>query len=445
MLFGLGLTVILIEVRNHTHMWHEHQSGQTIWTDPELLWEIVLFGLVLPLLAGVLLEYSGRTAIERDKMVKAQALRRALIEQMHEAESWPELTKLIVTTPGNVVSADRTWLLAQRADDESFAQIAQWQRPTTGSLPLQPAVTPSVCEQCAATKAVQGTRIFSCTHLDAAHGAAYTRYCRWLSSEETGKTALLIDVPADRPLTTGQIKVLDDLGDEMSLAIINANLHYEKQRQIDSVMNERQRIARDLHDTLGQNISYLRFKLEQLSDSWSEYNGVELQGDLANMMRAADEAYEQVRDTLEELRTAEHRNLSEAVQQYAAQAGKRSGFSVQVHTDGQPEPLSARKVRQIMYVLREALNNVEKHAHAHSVDIDLLWRDGAFTMKVRDDGVGFRPRTVNRADRYGLSIMAERARTINAELSIDSTPEEGSEVSLRMPLSGSATAVSKKQ
>ena len=59
--------VIAIEIRNHAHMWREHQSGQTIWTDHELLWEIILFGLVLPILAGVILEYMGRTAIERDR------------------------------------------------------------------------------------------------------------------------------------------------------------------------------------------------------------------------------------------------------------------------------------------------------------------------------------------------------------------------------------------
>ncbi|MFN2138783.1 MAG: hypothetical protein ACK2UK_22695, partial [Candidatus Promineifilaceae bacterium] len=49
-LFGMGLAVIAIEVRSHTNMWLEHQSGQTIWTDPELIWEIILFGLVIPIL-----------------------------------------------------------------------------------------------------------------------------------------------------------------------------------------------------------------------------------------------------------------------------------------------------------------------------------------------------------------------------------------------------------
>lgn len=438
-LFGLGAAVIAVEVRNHKLMWQEHNSGQTILTDPMLVWELVIFGLILPIVAGIVLGYTGRTAIERDKMARALELRRALIAQMHQAQSWHELAELIVSTPGNVVTVDRTWLLAQRANDEEFFQIANWERPASGRLAPYLQVSPASCQRCEQAKSLKETRVLTCNCPEAeSRNLPCTRYCLWLSTKETGKAALLIDVPPEQPLSKGQIKVLDDLGDEMSLAIDNANLHYEKQRQGDIALNVRQRIARDLHDTLGQNISYLRLKLGQLSEDELDPGRIEFQNELANMLRVADEAYEQVRDTLEELRTAEFIDLEETVRQYADQVGENAGFSVIVYSSEQLGVLSARRIRQTMYILREALNNVEKHAKAQNVDVHLFWREDEFIMAVHDDGIGFYLEEVNREERYGLTIMGERARAINAHLTIDSTLEKGTEVRLRVPLPDSA-------
>jgi len=445
-LFGMGAAVIIIEVRNHTHMWQDHQSGQTVWTDPELIWEIFLFGLVLPILAAVIFGYMGRTAIERDEISRELELRRLLVAQMQEVQSWPELVNLLVTTPGNMVSADRAWLLAQRSDEEEFDQLAHWQRPGDELLPSYPPVNPAVCERCVKATSLRETRISTCQHEDAGSSSSlHYRYCLWLSSERTGKAALLFDMPSEHPLGKGQMKVLDDLGDEMSLAIDNANLQYLKQRQVDVAANERLRIARDLHDTLGQNISYLRLKLEQLNAAGQVPGPFEFQNELAKMLVVAEEAYEQVRDTLEELRTTEHGDLEKTIRLYADKASARTGFSVSIHSSGQPQTLSIRTSRQLMYITREALNNVEKHANAHNVDIHLQWSDGEFKLTIGDDGIGFQPEELNTEDRYGMTIMGERAHAIDANLAIESSPGEGTNLTLTLPLSNKVEVGLKSQ
>ncbi len=417
-------------------MWQRHQSGQTVLTDPELIWEIFLSGLVLPILGGVILGYIGRTAIERDKIAEELELRRTLVTQMQEVQSWPELAELVVATPGNVVSADRAWLIAQRSDEEEFDQIAHWKRPGSNQSASYPLVNPNVCENCSGTQSLTKTRILTCRHTDFGMQATQcTRYCLWLTSEKTGKSALLFDLPSNRPLDTSQIKVLDNLGDEISLAIDNANLQYVRQRQADIVKNERQKIARDLHDTLGQNISYLRLKLEQLSASHQSSDQTKFQDDLANMLLIADEAYEQVRDTLEELRATEHPDLEESIELYATQAAQRTGFSVQIHSNGQPQELSIRKSRQMMYIVREAINNIEKHANAQNVDIYLQWHEDEFRLTVRDNGKGFNIKELNTEERYGITIMKERSLAINADLTIASTPGNGTELTLCLHLS----------
>lgn len=432
-LFGLGWAVVLLEVRNHAMMWHEHQTNQTILTDQELVWEMVIFGLILPLLAGLILGYTSRTALERDKITQAMQLRQALVAQLHNAQSWQELTELIVMTPGNVVHADRTWLLSQRSGDAEFTAVAQWERANNSTFPVQSTIAPAACQQCAVA-ATDEAKIFTCSHLNSSETSSkYIRYCRWLSFEETGKSALLIDVPHDRPLNVSQIQVLDDIGDEMSLVIINANLQYDRQRQLNNVMNERQRIARNLHDTLGQNISFLRLKLEQLNDNLLAQGDANLQSDLSKMVHAAEEAYEQVRDTLEELRAVKHIDLEESIRQYADQASKRSKFAINVHVRNHIKRFSVRHNRQIMYIVREALNNVEKHANAQNVEIDLQWGNDEFVMIIQDDGVGFYPFTIHHDGHYGLLIMHERANAINAKLSIESMPSQGTKLTLYVP------------
>lgn len=437
-LFGLGATIILVEIRNHKLMWIEHKSGQTILTDHMLVGEIFVFGLVLPLVAGLVLSYTGRTAIERDEIARGLALHRELVAQIHAARDWRELSDLIVSTPGNIIAADRTWLLAQRPAEETFTQIASWERPISDDSPFYHPVNPAQCARCTITETLPKTRIHSCNCPEAkSRDFRCNRYCLWLSTEEQGRAVLLIDVVKDRPLRTGQIKVLNDLGDEMSLAIDNANLYYVNQRQKDLAKSERQRIARDLHDTLGQNISFLRLKLEQFSNDWPDPKDAHFQDELANMLHVADEAYEQVRNTLEELRTTEQKDFTEMVRLYSTQLGERAGFVVYIHTSGQSGTLSARRTRQIMYILREALNNVEKHAAASQVDLYLMWGNDEFVLTIRDDGVGFQPEDVDKTKRYGIAIMTERAREINASLFIRSKPGAGSELTLSLPLSSS--------
>jgi two-component system nitrate/nitrite sensor histidine kinase NarX len=230
------------------------------------------------------------------------------------------------------------------------------------------------------------------------------------------------------------MKMLNDLGGEISLAIDNANLQLHEQVQIDAARSERLRIARDLHDTLGQNISYLRLQLERLNTSSLVSDSAEFQDVLANMALVADEAYEQVRDTLDELRTTEHRELEEEVRSFASQAASRAGFSADVHSTGQPGTLFHRQSRQILYILREILNNVEKHADSKNVDIHLQWCDEAFRLVVCDDGKGFKVDEPRIGDAYGLAIMKERSRAINADLIINSIPGSGTEITLILPL-----------
>lgn len=435
-LFAMGILIVSLEVRNHAIMWQEHRSNQTIWTDQELVVEIFIYGLLTPVLVGVIIGHMGRLAAERDKVARELQLRRERMRKISNSENWHELTEHVVTTPGTIIPAEHAWLFAQRSGAEEFEQVAHWERFGSEVVPSFTILSSAVCMRCLQEQSQAGSRLLECPHPDPASGGlAVNRYCLCLSGGMR-KAALLFLVPHDRALAASEMRMLEELGSEMALAIDRASLHVLERNQDDITKKERMRIARDLHDTVGQNVTYLRLKLEQLNTSSLASNGAEFHDALANMLAVADETYAQMRNTLEALREQDHRPVEEVVRQYAIQSGERSGFDVRMHSTGPVSNLSPQQRRQVAYIAREALNNVEKHAHAQRVDIYLLWQDNELTLMVRDDGQGFDQAEYDGMSGYGIAIMGERSRAINANLVFTSAPGEGTEVTLNLPVKG---------
>lgn len=434
-LFVTGILIIAIEVQNHRLMWQNHNSGQTIWTDRELQWEIVAYGLLMPLIVGAILAYLSHMAAERDKLARELVQRRELMHKVNESESWHEMAEQIVATPGSVVAAHHAWLLAQKSGQPGFEQVAKWERSAgLAATPIQQ-VIPEVCEQCLDAHSLNGHRLINCQEsVSEIESRAARRYCLFLSDRPSRKAALLFDVPEDESLSQSQLRVMEELGTEMALALDKVNLRALETQQGEATRDERLRIARDLHDTVGQNVSYLRLKLEQLSTSQLASDESGFHDVLDRMLAVTDETYLQLRHTLEALRTTEPLPLEEVITSYATQVSDRAGFSLQVHSNGISSALPADWTRQIAYIAREALNNVERHSAASQVKIHLDWLPDQFRFILHDNGIGFDPTTSVGEKSFGFTIMGERAQAIGAEFLIHSEPGNGTEIELRLPL-----------
>jgi len=197
---------------------------------------------------------------------------------------------------------------------------------------------------------------------------------------------------------------------------------------------ERARIARNLHDSLGHSLGYLHLKLDELAGARALSDNLEARRALVHMRDVANEAYELVRGMLAALLPSNATDLATALLIQARSVGERGNFKVQVTSEGQPCPLSPIVQQQLLYLLEEALVNVEKHADAQLVDIDLVWGQDALTISLSDDGVGFDPQGISSEGHFGLAIMHERAREINGRLTLASCPTAGTQLVLRLPL-----------
>ncbi len=228
-------------------------------------------------------------------------------------------------------------------------------------------------------------------------------------------------------LSPREAQLLEGVGEQAALAIDNARL-FRRLRTV-GADQERTRIARDLHDRVGQSLVYLAFELDRLVSKADAGLKAELEGLRDDVRRAVSE----VRETLYDLRTevSEQVGLPVVLDDFVQRVQSRSGLSVKLNVDGDCR-LPLTHERELLRIAQEAVTNVERHADASSVIVSLrLQPDGAM-LEVADDGQGFVKGNAGRLDSYGLVGMRERADAIGAALEIDSALGRGTTIRCRL-------------
>jgi signal transduction histidine kinase len=225
--------------------------------------------------------------------------------------------------------------------------------------------------------------------------------------------------------TDRDVEVVSGFVEPAALAIDNARW-FTRLRTV-GADEERTRIARDLHDRIGQSIAYLAFELDRLVER--DESGESISRELGQLREDVRGVIREVRDTLYDLRTdvSDVSGVADVLEEYAARVGERSGIQVHVDAD-RSHRLPILQERELWRVAQEALANVERHAHATAVRI--LWRcDGErAVIDVTDNGIGFAQDRAGRLDSYGVLGMRERAASIGASLEIHSAPGRGTRV-----------------
>ena len=191
---------------------------------------------------------------------------------------------------------------------------------------------------------------------------------------------------------------------------------------------ERNRLARELHDTLAHSLSALTVQLESLRTL--------LVHDPAAAQKAVDEISNLARRGLEESRQAiqalrtepvETLGLAGALRDRLQAFQARTGVQADLSVAGKEPVLTAEEAQILYYITDEALTNVERHASAQGVSVRLAFGSDRTDLVIQDNGTGFDPATVN-SDHYGLTGMQERAAMIGATLEVNSRPGGGTEV-----------------
>ena len=195
-----------------------------------------------------------------------------------------------------------------------------------------------------------------------------------------------------------------------------------------AVQAERRKIARDLHDGLAQELSFIATQVRRVSRR-PEVAGVEVQMDriASASQRALDESRRAIDYLVQPHDEPLGTLLAHAAEQVAGRSGARVRASADAGVDAEPEV-----VEQLVRIVREAVTNATRHGGATTIDLEVADVDGLL-VRIRDDGRGFDPAADGRRTGFGLTSMSERAERIGGVFVLRSSPGEGTTVEVRVP------------
>ncbi len=237
-------------------------------------------------------------------------------------------------------------------------------------------------------------------------------------------------------------RLLTAIGHQVGIAVENARLFAQLQNM--ATLQERERIAREMHDGLAQVLSFLGIKARLVQQLLTSGRIEQAEADLDQMQKTVQEAYAEVRQSILSLRTAGEleKGLLSAIRESASDFAEQNSIPVEVALADEGEVCFRPEAEvQLVRIVQEALANVRKHARAGKVWIKLACVGDEAVLTVEDDGVGFDLSGVDGNQRhcFGLQTMRERAESIDAGLDVSSVPGEGTRIQVRFPLEQHST------
>jgi signal transduction histidine kinase len=239
--------------------------------------------------------------------------------------------------------------------------------------------------------------------------------------------------------SVGERRLLEGICEQLVLAIENARLH---ERVLDAaVLEERERLARELHDGLAQVLGYVNTQTLAIEELLSSGRREEAEAQVGRMREAAMRVYTDVRGAILGLRSTRDALLP-SLRSYVVDYGRMTGIGLQLNVAAEVEALrlpSSVEI-QLARIVQEALSNVRKHAQATSATVSLEVRDDRFHLEVVDDGRGFDLDQPVRTGwpHFGLQTMRERAQAIGGTFELWSRPGSGTRVAVNVPLGSPA-------
>jgi signal transduction histidine kinase len=218
---------------------------------------------------------------------------------------------------------------------------------------------------------------------------------------------------------------------------------------LSAVVEERARLSRELHDGFAQLVAFLLVRIDTVEGLVTANRDAEAMVELEHMRSVTDDLYQDVRESISELRTrVSERGLPAAVREYVDAYEDR--HAVRVHLEGEDvaDALPALVAFQLLRIIQEALANVRKHARARNTWIQFRTVNGTrLQMIVADDGQGFEPESILDAvgsrKSFGLTSMRERAESLDGELQLDARPGGGTRVIVSIPFKGGTGGIAR--
>jgi two-component system nitrate/nitrite sensor histidine kinase NarX len=240
---------------------------------------------------------------------------------------------------------------------------------------------------------------------------------------------------AGHDFTAAERGLLGALADMAAIAVRTARLHEAEEQW--TIHAERDRIARELHDSLAQVLGVIHLQLRALETRAKDEASHAMAGQLSELADTADEAYKDVREAILGLRETvrDDDGLEGSLRDYLRKYSRQTGITATLTCEGDTRrSLTPRVEVQLLRVVQEALTNTRKHSGAGKAAVRIRCDDSGTTLEIEDDGVGFDPASVARSMEggFGLASMRERVEQVGGTLSVHTAPDEGTSIIVRL-------------
>jgi two-component system nitrate/nitrite sensor histidine kinase NarX len=237
----------------------------------------------------------------------------------------------------------------------------------------------------------------------------------------------------DRPLAAmgeDMSDLLITVGRHLGLAIEKARLESEARRL--AILEERNLIGNELHDSLAQSLIGMRLQLKLLGESLARKDVGAAQCEASRLRRAMTQANADLRELLTNYRLKiDDAGLVPSIASLVERFGRETGIAVYFQNDCRALALTPAQEIQVFFIIQEALTNIRKHSGAHNVRILLNNEDDLYTVLIEDDGLGMADAEGEATGAHaGLAIMRERTERLQGQIVIESEPGEGTRIVL---------------
>jgi signal transduction histidine kinase len=387
-------------------------------------------------LAMVMLEIALRAGKIKNQTIRILDARHNLSMQLSAAKEWEDVVSRVLQYPASILQVSATSLLIYDHLSKQYILERWW--PDIHQVIFLPSTVYTKETLCSTDlrpitsnlHLVDSKKVWPTTPRD------HECYHLVLDYGDMRVGILNIFVPKHKQINPEIVQLLSKTAEDMAIGL-NAAKQRQEQHAIEvanAASSERLEIARDLHDTLGQNLGYLHFKLDTLlSNNNSEFCQTKTL-ELMRLRDLADESYELVRNTLVILHQKSDHTIRELLNAHSQIIAKRAGFTVKVKEVGSPRAIPPENIKQLLHAYKEAIFNIEKHSDASEAKVYLSWMENQLNVRICDNGKGFDISSVDNNGHYGLHIISERIQSIGGMAEITSVLSQGTEVKLSLPL-----------
>ncbi len=239
----------------------------------------------------------------------------------------------------------------------------------------------------------------------------------------------------DNPVPEDVSLLFHSISEHLGMALENARLTRENLRI--SLTNERQMLANELHDSLAQTMAYMKMRLPLLRDAVANRDEARSNKYVNDLGQALDSAYAELRELLTQFRNRmDPRGLLPALYDIVGNFYDKTGITIDFINHAPDINLNPDKEVQVYHIVREALNNVSKHSRANHVSLAIEIRQSRYIISIEDNGIGIKGKVNTDSGMHlGLNIMRERAKHLNADVTITPGVKAGTRVTLSFPTS----------